>query len=97
MTQQSSATSMASHAASKGTCAQAASDHETSAKTSAEVLKARHGLCRFLHVSAGTYTFIVPKSSTAGLQATGSPMVQGCGYGKEACHASVLAVPRSIF
>ena len=31
------------HAASKGTCAQAASDHETSAKTFAEVLKTRGG------------------------------------------------------
>ena len=34
-------TSMASHAASMGTCARTASDHESSAKPSAEVLKPR--------------------------------------------------------
>ena len=43
VTQQSSSTSMASHSASKGTCARTASDHETSSKTCAEVLKARGG------------------------------------------------------
>ena len=43
--------------------------------------------------SEGTYKFTVPRSSAAGLQATGSPRVQGCGYGKEACHTCALVAP----
>ena len=79
MTQQSSATSMTSHAASKGTCAKAASDHETSAQTFCRsfegAVRCYRGFSMLSWRSTGTYTFIVPKSSTAGLQATGSRRV----------------------